>query len=99
MSKEHTELAKKIVDQHANIIELEAFDTTSKRVKDGPDELVAKPAKVPKHSIEVAILGYPFNAYDGTADDAKKQMVKVIADDLDKGSLVLADDWAATHLG
>lgn len=98
MSKENTALAKKIVEQHANIIGIDAVDAKRKPTKTDAFNLEYTKAKVPKHSVELPILGYTFTAYDGTKAECLEQMAKQVAADLDSGDLVLGDDWAATNL-
>lgn len=98
MSKDNRALAKKIVEQHAIVFEVEAFDTFDKPTKDDPDNKIVKPSKVPKHAIEIPIIGYPLNTLDGTDTQVRQQMADTIAAHLDDGTLDLAEGWGDTNL-
>lgn len=102
MSKENTELAKKIVDQLAIVTEVEAFDTEVIDHRDDDDkelETVITPAKHNAFCFEIPQIGLLPITLDGPIKTATAEMVERVATMFNQGDIVLADDWAANNLG
>lgn len=93
-NKANLELAKKIIEQHAVVTEVEAVETVS----DKNDPFKRHEKKAEAYSIEVPIIGYSIFTYSGTEAECKKQAAERIAGDLDEGVIVLSDAWAEDNL-